>query len=91
MGLEESQPFVIVIDMTLLAFSICLAAKSANFWPMWFSGFHMVAVATGFARFTFPTALPTIYTNTAGFWAIPALIAAAIGVLLDRRVRGQDR
>ena len=91
LGLENSQPFVILIDTTLLVFCLYVAARSVYFWPIWFSGFHMVAVASGFARFAFPSELPTIYTNMAGFWAIPALLAATIGVLFDHRAVEQGQ
>ena len=85
-GLEASQPFVILVDAALLAFTTYVAVKSVYYWPLWFSGFHMIAVATGLARIAFPSSLTTLYTNTAGFWAIPALSAAVAGVYFDRRM-----
>lgn len=84
-GLEFAQPWVLVTDLIVLALIVHMAMTSDMHWPMWFCGFHAISVATGVARFSIPSEVPTIYTNFSGFWAIPALAAAVVGVLLDRR------
>jgi hypothetical protein len=85
LGLEFAQPWVLATDFIVLAIVGRVAMISQAHWPIWFCGFHAISVATGFARFAMPSEAPTIYTNFAGFWAIPALVAAVAGVLLDRR------
>jgi hydrogenase/urease accessory protein HupE len=84
-GVEFAQPWVLTTDFVVLLIVGRLAFISQVHWPIWFCGFHSVSVASGFARFAIPTDVPTIYTNFAGFWAVPALIAVVVGVLLDRR------
>lgn len=84
-GFNSSRFHVLAIDSALLAIVTILAMRSRSYWPMWFAGFHMIAVATRLAQFVFPASIPGIYGNTAGFWALPALGVAVFGVLLDRR------
>jgi hypothetical protein len=87
MGVEDAQPYVLITDLGLLAFTGVIALRAESYWPMWFTGFHSIAVATGLARFTFPVSVPQIYIDAAGFWALPALGFATIGVLLDRKAK----
>lgn len=82
-----AQPLVVIIDSLLLAAVAHIAMTSKAYWPVWFCGFHTVTVASGLAGIAFPAQLPLLYTNLAGFWAVPALAAAVAGILLDRRVR----
>jgi hypothetical protein len=89
-GIEKSQPFVFVIDSILLIFSFWIALNSKYYWPIWFTGFHFITVSTYIARFLFPAEVPILYTNAAGFWALPALGSAAVGAIFDRRA-GIDR
>lgn len=88
LGWSRALPYVTVVDTILLAVVLVIVAKSKRHWPIWFAGFHAVAVATGFAQLFFPNETPGIYIMMAGFWSLPALIAAAIGVFLDKRAKG---
>jgi hypothetical protein len=87
LGFEVAQPFVFIVDGVLLAVVIHTAIRSSAYWPIWFCGFQAISVATGLASFVSPGRLPLLYTNFAGFWAIPALIAVVIGITLDRRAQ----
>lgn len=84
-GIERSQPFVLFVDCALLAYISVIAQRAASYWPIWFAGFHSVAVATGLARMIFPVSVLQIYIDASEFWALPALGAAVAGILLDRR------
>jgi uncharacterized membrane-anchored protein YitT (DUF2179 family) len=88
-GLEDANSYVLLVDCATLVFAVFLVLKSNAHWPMWFCGFHMIAVATGIAQICFPNGLPANYTDTAGFWALPALGAAVAGVLFDRKLMRQ--
>lgn len=85
LGFKGAQHAVLAIDTILGAYVVALALRSASHWPLWFAGFHMITVATGLARLFSPRGIPELYVDTAGFWAFPALGAAVIGVMLDRR------
>lgn len=87
LGMSASSVYVILIDALILIGALCVMAKSDAYWPIWFSGFHLIAVSTGLARILFPSSLPAIYGDAAGFWALPALLALVIGALADHSVR----
>lgn len=73
------------IDLVLLAISIFYVVRLGVFWPIWFAGFQAITVMSEFARLALSGPIPTMYANVAAFWAVPALVTMAIGVLLDRR------
>jgi hypothetical protein len=85
-GWINGQVFVFFIDTILLAAIFYITSKSMALWPIWFAGFHMISVATGFANLLFPTHVPEMYRMIAGFWALPAQICMALGIILDHRV-----
>lgn len=86
-GLDTAFKYVLLIDGAILAVALWLVSKSDTCWPIWFSGFHVIAVATGLAYLLFPTGIG-FYGNTAGFWALPAVLALVLGTLADHRARG---
>lgn len=85
LGFVAAQLVVALLDAALLVVGIAIALRSTKFWPIWFSGFHMIAVASGTASQVFAGALPKMYTDAAGFWALPALGAAVLGIMRDRQ------
>ena len=78
----------LAIDGVLLGVAGWYVLKIDAFWPIWFAGFQLITVASEVARLAFSGAIPEMYANVAGFWAIPALLTMAVGVMRDRR---QDR
>lgn len=91
MGVENSQPLVFLTDLTLLTFVGFIAVRCDRYWPLWFAGFHSISVATSLANLAFPIVVPEIYIDKSGFWALPALGAAVVGILLDRRAELKSR
>jgi hypothetical protein len=85
LGFSEAQPVVTTIDCALLIYAVALALKVPVHWPLWFAGFHAISVASGLANILTPQGVADIYIDKSGYWSIPALGAAVIGVLLDRR------
>lgn len=84
-GMLPAQPYVLIVDALLFAVGLRIAFTSNSFWPLWFCGFILVSLATGIASLLFPTAVPAIYIDLAGFWSIPTVASAAIGVMMDSR------
>lgn len=74
----------LAIDSSLLAISLYLVMKSSSYWPIWFSGFQSITVASELAKITHSGMEVGIYLDVAGFWSIPALIFMVVGVHLDR-------
>ena len=84
-------PIFLIIDLTVLLLAVSLALKSRRYWPIWFSAFQFVSVITTAATFARPGSLPKIYGELASFWALPALLAMAVGMLLDHRAKAIEQ
>jgi hypothetical protein len=88
-GQLAAQPYVLIIDASLFAVGLKIALASNCHWPLWFCGFTLVSLATSIASLIFPTEIPALYIDLAGFWSIPTVASAAIGVVLDSREVGR--
>lgn len=77
----------LAIDGTLLAITFFYVFRLQRYWPIWFAGFHSIAVASQISRLAYSVSTPSIYVDLAGFWSIPAFLVLVIGVNLDRRIR----
>ncbi|GAB5489158.1 MAG: hypothetical protein Pars2KO_27280 [Parasphingorhabdus sp.] len=75
-GLETG---IFVVDVIFLFALIHLAIVSDRFWPMWATGFHLLAVAVHTAIMVAPEVTPWAFATGAAFWAYPMLLALAIG------------
>ena len=84
LGFTRGFPVVFATDVILLSIAVAVALESARFWPLWFGGFELITVACHIAKWAFPATIPQIYTDTAGFWSLPALTSASLGIILDR-------
>lgn len=76
---------IFAVDSTLLAALIVVAFRSDRWFPIWFAGFHVVAVASHLASIVAPGFAPKVYFLLQGFWSLPMLLSLVIGVSLDRR------
>ena len=76
---------VFAVDSALLAGFYGLMLASRRFWPIWMTGFHLIAVVTHFSTLLAPDFTPAIYRALESVWAIPVLISLLLGVELDRR------
>lgn len=83
-GFAGSGLIVLGIDFTLLAAITGVALHSPRHWPVWFAGFQFASVMFGVASMLWPTENGVIYHTLAGFFGIPALLAMALGLFLDR-------
>lgn len=90
-GISAAFKYVLLIDAAILVVALWLTARANSYWPIWFSGFHLIAVATGLAYLLFPPRIPGLYGDAAGFWALPALLAMVLGILADHRMHNPAR
>lgn len=74
------------IDCLCLLALIVLALVSDRYWPIWASGFQMVAVATHFAMISIPDILPTSFQALLSIWAIPMILVMVMGTQRDRQM-----
>jgi hypothetical protein len=91
LGWVEAQIYIFVIDGMTLSIALWLVSKVDAYWPIWFSAFLTIAVATSLAQLVFPNHIPGIYINLQGFWFFPALISLVVGVMLDARAEQAKR
>lgn len=85
LGWDGAQSYILVVDCILLVLALFITTRANNFWPIWFSSFQGIAVATGLAQVVFPNEIPGIYINIKGLWFFPAMISLVIGTLLDHK------
>lgn len=76
---------VLTVDVLLLGGLYALSLRSRSFFPIWMSGFHLIAVATHLGAAITPEFTPKMYRAIAGLWAIPITISMVLGIYLDQR------
>lgn len=77
---------VLAVDLILLIAMGRIALKSPRYWPTWFVGFHLAAVACGaVALLVSSNTTANTLRAFAGFWGTAALLAMVVGLFLDRR------
>ncbi|QAY79047.1 hypothetical protein [Sphingosinicella sp. BN140058] len=76
---------IFAVDSVLLFGFYGLMLASRRFWPIWITGFHLIAVATHFSTMLAPAFTPAIYRALESMWAIPIQLTLLLGVELDRR------
>jgi len=76
-----------LVDTALLAGLYVLMLHSRRYWPIWMTGFHLIAVVTHFSTLLVPDYAPHFYRAMQSFWALPVLLSLLVGVTLDRRAR----
>jgi hypothetical protein len=89
LGWDDAEIYVATIDVVALVYALYLVSVTDRYWPMWFSAFQGVALATSIAQLVSPSNIPAVYTAMQSFWFFPAVGAMVVGVILDGRGRVQ--
>ena len=76
---------VFAADLACLLALAFLACSSTRYWPVWATGFQVVAVATHIATFWIPDVVPAAYQALLSFWSMPILGVMVAGTRLDMR------
>ena len=84
-GWSRVQLPVLAVDLLLLVGLFSIATRSARFWPLWVTAFHLLSISTHVARFAEPDLPPLIYFALQSFWSLPGQLAMVAGIMLDRR------
>lgn len=74
---------VFATDVACLIALVLLAFNSTRYWPIWATGFQIVAVATHIATLWIPDIVPIAYQALLSFWSIPILGVMVAGTWLD--------
>ena len=91
LGFINAGSIVLLVDFVLLSIALWFVISTDRYWPVWFAAFQAITVASELANALFPANVTNLYGNFAGFWALPALGAAAVGAILDRRAKFSAR
>ena len=75
---------VMLVDASCLGALVVLAFTSDRCWPIWATGFQIVAVLAHITTLVAPGFWPRAYYWLVGAWALPILLAMAFGTYLDR-------
>jgi hypothetical protein len=78
---------VLAVDAMCLVALAMLALTSSRFWPIWATGFQLVAVATHLATIWIPYIVPEAYQAMQSFWSIPILSVMVAGTRKDRKYK----
>ncbi len=76
---------VFAVDVVLLAGLYALTIKSRRWWPIWMTGFHLIAVVSHLSTALAPRFTPAIYYVAESFGSLPMLISMVAGVALDQQ------
>jgi uncharacterized membrane protein (UPF0136 family) len=82
---------ILLVDAALLASLYALCLRSRRYFPIWMTGFHLVAVTTHVSTLLAPEFTPRIYRALESVWAIPMTLSMIIGIALDRRSEAKSR
>ena len=87
MSVALMRPALVAIDVGLLLFLAGLALRSDRFWPMWATGFHLLALLAYGAYALDGGVLPPSLFTALNLVAYLVLLALLLGVLGRRRER----
>lgn len=90
LGWTNAQPFILVVDAIVLLVALAVTPATDRFWPIWYSAFQAVGVASGFAQALFPNQIPAIYIAMEGFWFLPAVMSMVLGIMLDQSLPREE-
>lgn len=80
----------LAVDLGLLLALLWVAMRSDRWFPLWFTGFHLVALVSHLAAVLAPGFAPKLYFLLQSMWSVPMLLALLIGVALDRQAGVSD-
>lgn len=76
---------VMIVDFAVLVGLYWVAMRTNRWWPLWVTGFHLIAMTSHLAVLVAPHFAARVYFGLATLWAVPMLLVILIGVARDRR------
>lgn len=81
---SNPQHAVLAVDVLLLIALAWIALRSDRWFPIWFAGFHLVAVVSHLASLVAAGFVAEVYFIFQSVWTLPMLLTLVIGVARDR-------
>jgi drug/metabolite transporter superfamily protein YnfA len=82
---RQTEVGILAVDLLLLVSLYVLCLRSRRYFPIWMTGFHLVAVTTHVSTLLAPEFTPRVYRALESVWAIPITVSMILGIVLDRR------
>ena len=73
------------LDIAILVAVVSIAFRHNRYWPLWFAGLHSITVLSDLLLPLFPNDYSAYFIAFSGFWALPAMLVMAVGVIKDHR------
>src|SRR3546814_18072077 len=74
---------VFIIDTALLVGLYIVTINSHRYWPIWFTGLHLLTELSHFQELVAGILGARLYSALASVWSLPNLLVPLIGVILD--------
>lgn len=87
---QSAELGILTVDIAVLGSYTYLALRCDRFWPLWITGFHLVAVVTHLATMVDAQVVPRAYSMAQPFWAYPMLLTLIVGTIVYRRNLSRD-
>lgn len=87
----RTEYLILTVDALLLLGLFILSQRSKRYFPIWMTGFHLIAVVTHMSTLISPSFAPEIYRALGSLWAVPMTLAMIWGIHLDRRLSATQR
>jgi hypothetical protein len=73
------------VDIAILIAAVTVTLRHNRYWPLWFAGFHSITVLSDLVLPLFPSGYSAYFIAFSGFWALPAMLVMAAGIIQDHR------
>ena len=84
-GRDAARFGITSVDIAILVAVVSIAFRHNRYWPLWFAGLHSITVLSDLLLPLFPNDYSAYFIAFSGFWALPAMLVMAVGVIKDHR------
>jgi hypothetical protein len=84
-GRDAARFAITSLDIAILVAAVSIALRHNRYWPLWFAGFHSITVLSDLVLPLFPSEYSAYFIAFSGFWALPAMLVMAAGIIQDHR------
>lgn len=82
---HQTQFWLAIVDLMLLAGLIWLMLESSRYWPIWVAACQLMTVLTHIVTLLLGNFSDRIYAGLSTVWVIPLMLFTIIGIELDRK------
>ncbi|MEZ0244680.1 MAG: hypothetical protein ACAH11_14995 [Sphingomonas sp.] len=79
------EAYVMAVDAVAFIAFVILAKNSRKFWPIWAAAAQLIGTLTHLVVLFEPSVVLEVYASTQPFWALPVIVAMAVGTRGEMR------